>query len=75
MSNVKVRTIGASFNGQPVGSEINLTKAEADHYVALGYVELVAEESKPKAKAESAPTIAEKTADKPKPTRKSTKDK
>ncbi len=75
MANVKVKSVGAVFNGQPIGSTFELTKTEADHYVALGYVELIAEESKPKAKAESAPTIAEKPAEKPKPQRKSTKDK
>ena len=75
MANVKVKSVGAVFNGQPIGSTFELTKAEADHYLALGYVELVADVPKPKAKAESAPTNASKPAEKPKPQRKSTKDK
>lgn len=74
MANVKVKSIGAVFNGQPIGSTFEITKAEADHYAALGYVELVADAPKPVAKAESAPTDADKPVAKPKPQRK-TKDK
>ena len=74
MPNVKVKTIGAVFNGQPIGSTIELTEAEAEHYVKLGYVELIPETKakvKPAAKTESAPK-----ADKPSPKkRKQTKDK
>ena len=75
MAKVKVKSIGAIFNDHPIGSTFELTEQEAKHYASLGYVELVAEESKPKAKAESAPTDAAKSAEKPKPQRKTTKDK
>ena len=75
MSNVKVRVTGAVVDGNAHGSVIEIDGKSAEHLVSLGYVELVAEESKPKAKAESAPTNAQKPAEKPKPQRKSTKDK
>jgi hypothetical protein len=75
MSNVKVRVTGAVVDGNAHGSVIEIDGKSAEHLVSLGYVELVAEESKPKAKAESAPTNAVKPAEKPKPQRKSTKDK
>ena len=74
MSNVKVRVTGAVVDGNAHGSVIEIDAKSAEHLVSLGYVELVAEESKPKAKAESAPTNAVSTpAEKPKPQRK-TKD-
>ena len=72
MSNVKVKSIGAIFNGKPIGSTFELTEQEAKHYASLGYVELVAEESKPKAKTESAPS-SKKSEEKPKSQRKSSK--
>lgn len=65
MSNVKVKSVGAVFNGQPIGSTIELTEAEAEHYVKLGYVELIPEskaKAKPATQSESAPK-----ADKPTP--------
>ena len=79
MANVKVRVTNAVVDGNAHGSEIEIDEKSAEHLVSLGYVELVAEEkqaevSKPKAKAESAPTDASKPAEKPKPQRK-TKDK
>lgn len=54
MTNVKVKTIGAIFNDQPIGSTVELTKAEAEHYSALGYVEILAGTSTA-TKSESAP--------------------
>lgn len=75
MANVKVKSKGAIFNGQPIGSTIEMTEAEAVHYESIGYVERIAEESKPVAKAESAPTDADKPVAKPTQSkRKSTKD-
>jgi len=54
MANVKVKTVGAVFNGQPIGSTVELTEAEAKHYEALGYVERVKETaSKDGAKVEA----------------------
>jgi hypothetical protein len=74
MGNVKVRVTNAVVDGNAHGSVIEINEKSAKHLVSLGYVELVAEVSKPKAKAESAPTDADKPAEKPKPQRKSTKD-
>jgi len=74
MTNVKVRVLDAVIDGNGKGSVINIDAKSAKHLASIGYVELVAEESKPKAKAESAPTNADKSAEKPKPQRKSTKD-
>lgn len=55
MANVKVKTVGAIINGQPIGSTIEMTEAEAKHYEKLGYVEII-EEAKPgPVKKESAP--------------------
>lgn len=54
MANVKVKSVGAIFNDQPIGSTFELTKAEAEHYAALGYVEILAETSTA-TKSESAP--------------------
>lgn len=75
MDNVKVRVLNAVVDGNSEGSEIEINEASAKHLASIGYVELVAEESKPKAKAESAPTDAAKSAEKPKAQRKTTKDK
>lgn len=61
MANVKVKTVGAVFNGQPIGSTVELTEAEAKHYEALGYVERVKE-------------AASKDAESKAPAKKSTKD-
>lgn len=55
MANVKVKTIGAVFNGQPIGSTIELSEAEAKHYEKLGYVEVVKVASKSDEKGKSAP--------------------
>ena len=66
MTNVKVKTIGAIFNGQPIGSTVELTKAEAEHYASLGYVEILAQ-AKAATKTESAPKATPKQAPK-KPT-------
>lgn len=64
MANVKVKTVGAVVNGQPIGSTVEMTKAEAEHYAKLGYVEIV-KESKPKTvKKESAPKKPAKKATK-----------
>jgi hypothetical protein len=57
MTNVKVKTVGAIFNGQPIGSTVELSKAEAEHYAKLGYVEVLPEEKAAK-KSESAPKPA-----------------
>jgi hypothetical protein len=75
MANVKVRVTNAVVDGNAHGSVIEINEKSAEHLVSLGYVELVADVPKPKAKAESAPTNAVKPAEKPKPQRKSTKDK
>lgn len=76
---VKVKTQNAIVAGHPIGTVIDVSKKNADYLVAKGFAEIVeekkAEESKPKAKAESAPTDASKSAEKPKPQRKTTKDK
>jgi len=75
MANVKVRVLNAVVNGNREGSEISIDAKSAKHLASIGYVELIAEESKPVAKAESAPTNAEKPAEKPTQSkRKSTKD-
>lgn len=74
MGNVKVRVTNAVVDGNAHDSVIEIDAKSAEHLVSLGYVELVVEESKPVAKAESAPTDASKPAEKPKPQRK-TKDK
>lgn len=74
---VKVKTKNAIVAGHPIGTVIDVTKKNADYLFAKGFAEyveeIVAESSKPKAKAESAPTIADKPATKQKPQRK-TKD-
>ena len=72
MTNVKVKTVGAIFNGQPIGSTVELTQAEAEHYVSLGYVEILTQ-AKAATKSESAPK-AEKPATKTTAARKKTKD-
>lgn len=59
MANVKVKTIGAVFNGQPIGSTIEISKAEADHYEKLGYVEVVKTAPKSDEKGTSAPKKSE----------------
>lgn len=59
MTNVKVKTIGAIFNDQPIGSTVELTKAEAEHYAALGYVEILAG-TQTATKSESAPKVETK---------------
>lgn len=72
MPNVRVKSIGATLNGQPIGTEHEIAKAEADHYASLGYVEILGE-VKPAKQTESAPS-AGKDATPKKPTRKRTKD-
>lgn len=57
MANVKVKSVGAIFNDQPIGSTFELTKAEAEHYASIGYVEILPEEKADK-KSESAPKSA-----------------
>lgn len=68
MTNVRVRTIGAVFNGQPIGSEIELTKVEADHYASLGYIEILAK-AVTASKSESAPKAVKPTPKKSKTTK------
>lgn len=73
MTNVKVKTVGAIFNGQPIGSTVELSKVEAEHYASIGYVEIL-EQAKAATKSESAPK-ADKPATKPTTaSRKKTKD-
>lgn len=51
MAKVKVKTVGAYINGQPIGSTLELDEAEAKRLEAAGYVEIQkADESKPKRK-------------------------
>ena len=79
----KIKTMGAEVAGNPIGTIFEVTDKNADYLVRNGYAIIIedekAEESKPKAKAESAPTDAKTTVEKPKqPARKSapkTKDK
>lgn len=52
---IKVKTIGAVINGQPIGSTVEMTEAEAEHYAKLGYVENVKEPTPKPVKKESAP--------------------
>lgn len=54
MSNVKVRVLSAVVDGNGEGSEITISEAEAKHLAKIGYVEILAEESKA-TKSESAP--------------------
>lgn len=72
MANVTVKTVGAIFNGQPIGSTVELTQAEAEHYANLGYVEILTQ-AKAATKSESAPK-ADKPAPKTAAPRKKTKD-
>lgn len=72
MTQVNVRTIGAVFNGQPIGSTVELSKVEAEHYASLGYVEILAQ-AKAATKSESAPKAVKPVAKTP-ATRKKTKD-
>ena len=51
MANVKVKTVGAIVNGQPLGSTLELEEDEAKRLEAAGYVEIQAEEPEPKPKA------------------------
>lgn len=44
MTGVKVVTIGATFDGRPIGTIIELSEEEATHYEAVGYVVRVKEE-------------------------------
>ncbi|MBO0602705.1 hypothetical protein I2483_13640 [Sporosarcina sp. E16_3] len=46
-----MKSIGAVFNSQPIGSIVDMTQAEADHYVKLGLVEPIKETPKPAPKA------------------------
>lgn len=55
MANVKVKTVGAVVNGLPIGSTVEMTKAEAEHYEKLGYVEIEKETKPEPVKKESAP--------------------
>jgi len=58
----KVKT-KAVFNGQPVGSIIELDEKTAKRYETLKYLEII-EEVKPKAKKESAPKKPAKSSSK-----------
>lgn len=79
----KIKTVGAVVAGNPIGTIFEVTDKNAEYLVREGYAVIVeekkAEESKPKAKAESAPTDAKVSEEKPKqPAKKSapkTKDK
>ena len=71
MTNVKVRTVGAIINRQPVGSTLVLEASEAEKYEKLGYVEVIG----PEEKAEDKPAQTKDAGDsKPKAKRKKTKD-
>lgn len=72
MANVKVRTVGAIINRQPIGSTLVLEASEAEKYEKLGYVEVIG----PEEKADDKPAATTKDAgeSKPKPKRKKTKD-
>jgi hypothetical protein len=51
MAKVKVKTTGATINGQPIGSTMELEEAEAKRLEERGYVEIqksAAGEDKPK---------------------------
>ncbi|MBS4195335.1 hypothetical protein [Lederbergia citri] len=63
MANVKVKTVGAIVNGQPIGSTVEMTKAEAEHYEKLGYVEVVKTTPKSDEKGKSAPKKSETKAE------------
>lgn len=74
MANVKVKTIGAVFNGQPIGSTIELSEVEAKHYEKLGYVEVIKEKPKATPKAdEKGKSAPKKSASKSKPKSKDSK--
>jgi len=67
---VKVKTVGATFDGRPIGSTIELSKDEAEYYEGLGYVEILPEpkaKAKPATKSESAPKAAKPAPKKRKP--------
>lgn len=64
MAKVKVKTTGATINGQPIGSTMELEEAEAKRLEERGYVEI----------QKSAPKKAADDEDKPKESRKKKKD-
>lgn len=53
MAYIKVKSVGVVINGQPAGSTVEMTEAEAKHYEALGYIERIAQPTP--VKKESAP--------------------
>lgn len=69
----KVKTVGAIFNNQPLGSTIELSEQLAKKYSGLGYVEIISEvkpkatpkaKAKPKAKTKTEKKVKEQTDDK-----------
>lgn len=64
MAKVKVKTTGATINGQPIGSTMELEEAEAKRLEERGYVEI----------QKAAPKKAADDEDKPKESRKKKKD-
>lgn len=56
MAKVKVELLGASVNGKPVGSQIEIEQADAKYLESIGYVRIIEEKkASPKKQAPKKP--------------------
>lgn len=60
MAKIKVETVGAIIDRHPIGSTIELDKKTAEHLESQGYVKIIEEAPKPKAKTKTAKKAASK---------------